>query len=103
MLHGTPGGYDLALAVAGLFAGSGLRVIAPSRSGYLRTPLSVGRTPAEQGDAALALLEHLGTEKAAVAGVSGGGMAAVQLLTALGGHGLPQHQSGDAVRVTQRQ
>ena len=41
-LHGTPGGYDQ------LGALSGFRFIAPSRPGYLRTPLSVGRSPEEQ-------------------------------------------------------
>lgn len=80
VLHGTPGGYDQALAVAGLFAGSGVRVIAMSRPGYLGTPLSVSSTPAEQADAATALVDHLQIDRTAVVGVSGGGgMAAVQL------------------------
>ena len=67
-LHGTPGGYDQAPAEAEY------RMIAPSRPGYLRTPISVGRTPAEQADAYAALLDALEvTEKVFVMGASGGG------------------------------
>lgn len=70
-LHGTPGGYDQAPAEAEY------RMIAPSRPGYLRTPISVGRTPAEQADAYAALLDALGeTEKVFVMGASGGGPSA---------------------------
>ncbi len=53
-------------------------VIAPSRVGYLRTPLSTGRTPAEGADAMAALLDALGIDKAVVIGVSGGGPTALQ-------------------------
>ncbi|MGD9961360.1 alpha/beta fold hydrolase [Nocardioides sp.] len=80
ILHGTPGGSDQALAAAhvlGLTATA--RVLAPSRPGYLGTPLSTGRTPAEQADAMVAVLDELGVESAAVLGASGGGMAAVAL------------------------
>lgn len=77
VLHGTPGGYDQAL-LADFLADDGFRVIAPSRPGYLRTPLDTGRTPEEQADAAAALLQRLGIDRAAVIGISGGGPAAVQ-------------------------
>ena len=45
-LHGCPGGYDQGLLVGDRLSGAGFHVIAPSRPGYLRTPLESGRTPA---------------------------------------------------------
>lgn len=72
IVHGTPGGYDQGLV--GLeFASSALRLIAPSRPGYLGTPLSTGRTPTQQGDALAALLDALGIDRIPVVGASGGG------------------------------
>ncbi len=53
-------------------------IIAPSRVGYLRTPLSTGQTPAEGADAMAALLDTLGIDKTHVIGVSGGGPTALQ-------------------------
>jgi pimeloyl-ACP methyl ester carboxylesterase len=72
-LHGTPGGYDQ----IGLFTIPGFRVLAPSRPGYLRTPLSVGKTPSEQANAYIALLDALGFDSVAVMGTSGGGPSAI--------------------------
>ncbi len=76
-LHGTPGGYDQALVFARPFVESGFRLIAPSRPGYLRTPLSAGKTAAEQADAIEALIEALGIDHVAVVGASGGAPSAV--------------------------
>lgn len=80
MIHGTPGGYDqiyqglkLDHAEQGDF-----RYIIPSRPGYLRTPLSVGRTPSEQAEAFAALLDILKIDKVAVLGGSGGGPSAIE-------------------------
>jgi pimeloyl-ACP methyl ester carboxylesterase len=78
-IHGTPGGYDQTLnylKAAG--TAPNVRYIMPSRPGYLRTPLSVGRTPKEQADALAALLDALGIKRVAVIGTSGGGPAALQ-------------------------
>ena len=50
----------------------------PSRPGYLRTPLSTGRTPAEQADAMAALLDVLGVGRTFVYGISDGGPSALQ-------------------------
>jgi pimeloyl-ACP methyl ester carboxylesterase len=74
IVHGTPGGYDQGL-VGFEFASTEIRVIAPSRPGYLGTPLGTGRTPAQQADALAALLDVLGIERIPVIGVSGGGPA----------------------------
>ncbi|WP_157813906.1 alpha/beta fold hydrolase [Microbacterium sp. BR1] len=75
LLHGTPGGSDQGVAAARVL-GLDARVIAPSRPGYLGTPLSVGRTPIEQAVAMVALLDGLEVDRAVVLGVSGGGMTA---------------------------
>lgn len=72
-VHGSGGGWDYALGMAGVFALNGFRVIAPSRPGYLGTPLTVGRSYEEQADALAALLDTLKIEQAAVLGFSGGG------------------------------
>ena len=70
-LHGTPGGYDQAVPI------EGMRVLAPSRPGYLRTPLDIGRTPQEQADAYAALMDSLGIDQVIVMGASGGGPSAI--------------------------
>jgi pimeloyl-ACP methyl ester carboxylesterase len=70
-LHGTPGGYDQASAIAGT------RVLAPSRPGYLRTPLEVGQTPTAQAHAYAALLDSLKINSAIVMGISGGGPSSI--------------------------
>ncbi|MDG5776862.1 alpha/beta hydrolase [Haloarculaceae archaeon H-GB1-1] len=78
VLHGTPGGYDQALAVAEPFFDDGYELIAPSRPGYLRTPLVGDGSPGEQATLYAALLDELDVESALVVGVSGGGPAALQ-------------------------
>lgn len=78
VLHGTSGGYDQGLLLADVLGeDSGVRVIALSRPGYLRTPLSAAPGPLAQGALVHAVLDELGIERAAVAGVSAGGMAAL--------------------------
>jgi len=77
--HGGPGGYDQALVLGELFRKNGFKVIAPSRPGYLGTPLRFGKTAAEQGDFMAALLDALNIPEAIMVGVSGGGPASYQL------------------------
>lgn len=74
--HGAGGGYDQGLAVAELF-GPGLRYLAPSRFGYLRTPLPADASPEAQADAFAALLDVLQIERTAMVGISAGGPAAI--------------------------
>jgi pimeloyl-ACP methyl ester carboxylesterase len=81
VFHGTPGGYDQAVALCRLIGETSdarLAVIGWSRPGYLRTPLATGETPTEQANAAAALLDELGVLSANVIGISGGGPSAVQ-------------------------
>ena len=78
-VHGTLGGCDQGLVATEFFRTNGFRVIAPSRPGYLGTPLATGRTPAEQADAMAALMNAIGLDKIAVFAGSGGGPAAYAL------------------------
>lgn len=79
VLHGGAGGFDQGMLFAAGLDDEGFQILAPSRPGYLRTPLTAGRSPEEQADAMAALLDSLGLESAAVIGVSAGGPVAVQL------------------------
>jgi pimeloyl-ACP methyl ester carboxylesterase len=78
VLHGGFGGFDQGQMFFPCLADAGFRVIAPSRPGYLRTPLATGETNEEQADAMAALLDTLGVRRAAVVGISAGGPVAVQ-------------------------
>ncbi|TIU75625.1 MAG: alpha/beta hydrolase, partial [Mesorhizobium sp.] len=78
-IHGAGGGFDQGLANAANFVGEGVRVIAPSRFGYLRTPVPQDTSPAAQADAHAALLSKLNVPKAVVVGVSAGARSAVEL------------------------
>lgn len=75
--HGGPGGFDLGLAWSRHLREGGCELLAPSRPGYLRTPLQSGRSPESQADLYAAILDVLGIEQVAVFGFSAGGPAAV--------------------------
>lgn len=79
LVHGGPGGYDQGLVLARAFRDQGLRLLSWSRPGYLRTPISAGRTLEEQSDALAALMEALGIARAAVLGASAGGPVALAM------------------------
>ena len=72
-VHGGPGGFDQGLALAMCFAKNGFRVIAPSRPGYLGTPLGNATNPQEQAAVLVALLDALGLAQVTVVGASAGG------------------------------
>ncbi|MER8671444.1 alpha/beta hydrolase [Mesorhizobium sp. M1156] len=78
-IHGAGGGFDQGLANAADLVGEGFRIIAPSRFGYLRTPIPQDTSPAAQADAHAALLSKLGIPEAIVVGVSAGARSAVEL------------------------
>ncbi len=83
-IHGTGGGFDQGLLTARSFMGDDItdthRVIAPSRFGYLKTPMpSDNRSPAAQADAHAALLDTLGIKgKVTVIGASAGALSAAE-------------------------
>lgn len=63
-----------------VFAAAGCTVLAPSRPGYGRTPLSTGRSVERYTDVVRALCAELGIARvAAVVGVSGGGPTAATM------------------------
>jgi pimeloyl-ACP methyl ester carboxylesterase len=78
-IHGAGGGFDQGLSFASDLLGTGYHVIAPSRFGYLRTPVPADASPAAQAEAHLALLDQLGIDKAIVIGVSAGARSAIEL------------------------
>jgi 2-hydroxy-6-oxonona-2,4-dienedioate hydrolase len=78
MIHGSGGGHDQGMAWARPLVRQGVRVIAMSRFGYLRTPRPADASPEAQADAHICLLDALGISKAAVMGVSAGAPSALQ-------------------------
>jgi 2-hydroxy-6-oxonona-2,4-dienedioate hydrolase len=78
-VHGSGGGYDQGMAFAGALADHGIRVIAMSRFGYLRTPMPADASAAAPADAHVCLLDALGIRQAAVIGGSAGAPSALQM------------------------
>ncbi|RVP95075.1 alpha/beta fold hydrolase [Sinorhizobium meliloti] len=78
-IHGAGGGWDQGLTNVADLVGSGFRVVAPSRFGYLGTPIPADASPAAQADAHMALLSQLQIDKAVVVGVSAGARSAIEL------------------------
>ncbi|MEP9347429.1 alpha/beta hydrolase [Xanthobacter sp. KR7-225] len=78
-LHGGMGGFDqgLILAEAVLADPSTFRVVAPSRPGYLGTPLAARGTAEAQADLYAAVLQRFGLGPAVVMAVSAGGPSAL--------------------------
>ncbi|WP_165975070.1 alpha/beta fold hydrolase [Nonomuraea deserti] len=77
LFHGSPGGYDQRWLLDPLLD-LRCRLIAWSRPGYLRTPLTTGAGFPEQADAATGLLDELGVSKVVAYGISGGGPSALE-------------------------
>ncbi|MGW1044103.1 alpha/beta fold hydrolase [Streptomyces sp. NPDC002547] len=79
VLHGGHTRAGLAVGEE-VLAEAGYTVLAPSRPGYGRTPLSTGTTVSGFADVVRSLCAHLGiTEVVAVVGTSGGGPTAVTM------------------------
>lgn len=79
MVHGSGGGHDQGMAFAGALAQQGIRVIAMSRFGYLRTPMPADASAAAQADAHVCLLDALGIRQIGVLGGSAGAPSALQM------------------------
>jgi pimeloyl-ACP methyl ester carboxylesterase len=78
-LHGSPAAFENGLLIAEFARVTGFRVIAASRPGYSRTPLSARQTPVQQADTLAALLDTLDLDQVAVLAMSGGGPAGYAL------------------------
>src|SRR5215208_235204 len=79
VIHGISGGFDQGVGISQSSLGDGYKVIAPSRFGYLGTPMPANATPATQADAYVCLLDALHLEKVTIMADSAGGTSAVQM------------------------
>ena len=77
-IHGGLGGYDQGLHAARTVICDGIQIIAPSRFGYLRTPMPKDASPAAMADALAHLLDELEVSSVAVLGNSSGGPTAIE-------------------------
>jgi pimeloyl-ACP methyl ester carboxylesterase len=78
VVHGAGGGYDQGLLLGQMVVGDGFRRIAPSRFGYLRTPIPAVPSLASQAEAHACLLDALGLGTVAVVGISAGGPSSLE-------------------------
>lgn len=80
-IHGAAGGFDMGLSLARSVLRDGYRIVAPSRFGYLGTPLPTREhaSHADQADALADLLDALGEPSAIVLAASAGAQSATQL------------------------
>lgn len=78
-VHGSGGGHDQGMAFASPLTKRGIRVIAMSRFGYLRTPMPKDTSAQAQADAHVCLLDALGIKQAAVLGGSAGAPSALHM------------------------
>ncbi|MDI1326466.1 MAG: alpha/beta hydrolase [Brevundimonas sp.] len=78
-IHGSGGGFDQGLDFSAPLAREGMRIIAPSRFGYLRSAMPEGATVEMQADALDWLMRRLGIERAVIVGGSAGALSATQL------------------------
>jgi pimeloyl-ACP methyl ester carboxylesterase len=79
-VHGSPGGCDQGDVMGAFLVPRGFRVIALSRPGFLGTPLSEAtKTPDQQAELELALMDSLGVERFGLMCWSGGGPSSYRL------------------------
>jgi len=78
IVHGAGGGFDQGMDFGEPLIRQGFRVIAMSRFGYLRTPLSSDASSVAQADAHACLLDALHIRRVAVAGASAGAPSSMQ-------------------------
>lgn len=78
VVHGAGGGFDQGLHAGRGILGDGYRIVAPSRFGYLGTPLPPDASPQAQADAYACILDALHLDSVPVIGISAGGPSAMQ-------------------------
>ena len=76
LVHGSPGSVHVEESRS--FVDKGFNVLAISRPGYYKTPLSSGETPKEQAALFKTLLDELKIDSVYINGVSGGGPSSIQ-------------------------
>ena len=78
-IHGTGGGWDQGLFIARGLTERGFRVIAPSRNGYLRTPMPEDSSPQAEAKMLACFLDALDLDRVSVIAASAGATPALQL------------------------
>jgi 2-hydroxy-6-oxonona-2,4-dienedioate hydrolase len=78
LIHGAGGGFDQSLFFGRRLVRDGVQVVAPSRFGYLGTPVPADISAQAQADAHACLLDTLGISRIAVLGASAGTPSAMQ-------------------------
>ena len=78
-IHGTPGGSDSSVAMGRFLIDAGFELIAPSRPGYLGTPLDDRHSIDDQAELLAALLDSLGYRRVGLLTWSGGGPSGYRL------------------------
>jgi pimeloyl-ACP methyl ester carboxylesterase len=81
VIHGVAGGYDQALAIASAIPLENNQILAPSRPGYLGTPLGTNILPSQQATALTALLDSQSHAKVTVLAFGNGAPVAVDFAT----------------------
>ncbi len=76
MIHGTGGGFDQGLRFTYALQQQNNKIISPSRFGYLRSSFPADPSLANQADAFVTMLDHLGIERLPVMGGSAGALSA---------------------------
>jgi pimeloyl-ACP methyl ester carboxylesterase len=79
VIHGAGGGFDQGLLLGHDLLGDKYDIIAPSRFGYLGTPLPENGSTEAQANAHVALLDALDVDRVIVVGVSAGAPSAIEL------------------------
>jgi len=78
-IHGGGGGYEQGMMMGRLLnSDATFKLIAPSRTGARRTPLSNGIAFKQQAKAYCQLLDYLKIDKAVIVALSGGGLSSLQ-------------------------
>jgi pimeloyl-ACP methyl ester carboxylesterase len=78
VIHGAGGGYDQGVLLGEFILGEAFTTIAPSRFGYLGTPIPEEPSLAAQSDAFAYLLDALEVDEATVVAISAGGPPALE-------------------------
>jgi len=79
VLHGTSGGWDQGIGAARGLVPHGFQLIAPSRFGYLRTPLPPDPLPPAEANTWICFLDALNLERVPIISYSAGAAPAMQL------------------------
>jgi pimeloyl-ACP methyl ester carboxylesterase len=79
VLHGTSGGWDAGIGAARGLVPHGFQIIAPSRFGYLGTPLPSNPLPPAEADTWISFLDALNIKRVPVISYSAGAAPAMQL------------------------